>query len=370
MFPQPQQPQRVAPRRLVAHILPPQAPGEPSAQEIKLRMMQRLQELQREGVGGSALAQMLAGLQQHGVVQTDDRAVRRRRPNRISLAKNGPASVASERAEGSRDTFCACAGGNHPGGVPRTPDAPHGGRAARPIQDAHLASRCASQRLPTTLPNSNGHCCSRACRYRSARPAASFGNPATPPSTPPNHPGSASRVSPDGRPLSPSSRSLASLATPPGAGVGLFRRRGSFGSSSPPGSATSIHSPPGSFRGLDREPSWAGKSPLGFDPGKSATPLHLCFFRPLLCPSRLRPVSLTCGHSIGLMHTRRATMRVAHSIRDGRIAGSTRFDGFGEHRRLHRVQRCCVRRLRQRATHPDRSRRICSRRISSWQHPF
>jgi hypothetical protein len=74
-------------RRLVAHILPPQAAGEPSAAEVKERMIRRLQELEREGVGGSALASLLAGLQQQqqqqpapagqsGVLGEDVRAVR------------------------------------------------------------------------------------------------------------------------------------------------------------------------------------------------------------------------------------------------------------------------------------------------------
>eukprot|EP01043_Picozoa_sp_COSAG02_P106648 COSAG02_NODE_42643_length_382_cov_1.388693_1_plen_91_part_10 len=65
------------PRKLVAHILPAQAPGEPSAAEIKQRLISRLQELKSDGVGGSALAIMLASLQQQprSMQSADVRAV-------------------------------------------------------------------------------------------------------------------------------------------------------------------------------------------------------------------------------------------------------------------------------------------------------
>ena len=218
---------QAAPRRLVAHILPRQSPDEPSAAEVKLRMIRRLEELKRDGIGGSTLARLLASLkQQQPAAMGDDRAVRLLR---LTLA----ARVGGQLRSGP-DPMPACS-------LPQaaTIQAAYRGRRAR---------RTAGARRPLGGKSLNS-------------PAGSPGNPATPPSTPQNRPGSAARVTPDGRPLSPSSRSLASLATPPGLGVELFKRRGSFGSAgscSPPGSA-------GSGRGIRREPSWVGTAPLGFD---------------------------------------------------------------------------------------------------------
>ena len=49
-------------RRLQLRILPPQRPGEMSAAEIQRRVQQRLEQMQRDGAGSSALDRCLAGL--------------------------------------------------------------------------------------------------------------------------------------------------------------------------------------------------------------------------------------------------------------------------------------------------------------------
>jgi len=49
-------------RRLQLRILPPQRPGEMSAAEVQRRVQQRLEQMQRDGAGSSALDRCLAAL--------------------------------------------------------------------------------------------------------------------------------------------------------------------------------------------------------------------------------------------------------------------------------------------------------------------
>ena len=136
------------PRKLVAHILPAQAPGEPSAAEIKQRLISRLQELKREGVGGSALANMLASLQQQPrSTRSDD--VRAVSPLlqlafyqhiAVSAPHSKPDSSAATSGSISHEAICSCRR------LPRSRQRIGGGVCgAHSVLAVHLASRSALQ---------------------------------------------------------------------------------------------------------------------------------------------------------------------------------------------------------------------------------
>ena len=131
---------QAAPRRLVAHILPPQAPGEPSAAEVKLRMIRRLEELKRDGIGGSTLARLLASLKQQPPPMGDDRAVRLLRLT-LQRVLGGSCAAALIPCR----FFSVAAGSYNPGSISREACATHGRCAPPPRQVAQLSRKISGQ---------------------------------------------------------------------------------------------------------------------------------------------------------------------------------------------------------------------------------